>query len=58
MHLLTGPSLPEVVLVLAQFIVYVVSAVSWTPVSFHLAWMSAVVAWALASSSCASNLWI
>ena len=45
-------------LILAQFIVYAVSAVSWSPVSFHLAWMSAVVAWGLASSSCASNLWI
>ena len=68
-HLLSGPSLHKVVLVLslrlavfglslpAQFIVDVVSAVSWTPVSFHLAWMSAVVAWGLASS-CASNLWI
>ena len=66
MHLLTGLSLPEVVLVLslrlASFwlssLSYVVSAVSWTPVSFRLAWMSAVVAWGLASSSCASNLWI
>ena len=70
MHLLTGLSLPEVVLVLslrlatlaclilAQFIVYVVSAVLWTPVSFRLAWMSVVVAWGLASSSCTSNLWI
>ena len=70
MHRLTGISLPEVVLVLslrlaalaclilARFIVYVVSAMSWTPVSFRLAWMSAVVAWGLASSSCTSNLWI
>ena len=60
MHRLTGISLPEVVLglILARFIVYVVSAMSWTPVSFHLAWMSAVVAWGLASSSCTSNLWI
>ena len=67
-HLLTGPYLPEVVLVLslrlaslaclllAQFMVYVVSVVSWTPVSCHLAWMSAVVAWGLAPSSCASIL--
>ena len=43
-------------LILAQFIVYAVSAVSWSPVSFHLAWMSAVVAWGLASSSYSSNL--
>ena len=49
---------PLACLILAQFIVYAVSAVSWTPVSFHLSWMSAVVAWGLASSSCASNLWI
>ena len=51
-------SVPSACLILAQFIVYVVSAVSWAPVSFRLAWMSAVVAWGLASSSCASNLWV
>ena len=49
---------PLACLILARFIVYVVSAMSWTPVSFRLAWMSAVVAWGLASSSCTSNLWI
>ena len=61
---MSGPSLPKVILVLglrlavfglsllAQFIVDVVSAVSGTPVSFHLAWMSAVVAWGLASWAC------
>ena len=49
---------PLACFILAQFIVYAVSAVSWTPVSFRLAWMSAVVAWGLTSSSCASNLWI
>ena len=67
MCILPGPglSLLEVVLVLSLRLasfwlssLYVVSAVSWTPVSFGLAWMSAVVAWGLASSSCASNLWI
>ena len=71
MHLLPGLSLPEVVLVLslrlatfgfclvlAQFIDCAVSAVSWTPDSFHFAWMSTVVAWGLVSSSWDSCLWI
>ena len=49
---------PLACIILAQFIVYVVSAVSWTPASFSLAWMSAVVAWGLTASSYASNLWI
>ena len=49
---------PLACLILAQFIDCAVSAVSWTSDSFHLAWMSAVVAGCLASSSCASELWI
>ena len=70
MHLLLGPSLPEVVLVLSlRLAVFGLSHSGSvhglcclcgvvTPVSFHLAWMSAVVAWCLASSSCATNFWI
>ena len=45
-------------LILAQFIDCAVSAVSWTPDSFHFAWMSTVVAWGLVSSSWDSYLWI
>ena len=66
MHLLTGLSLPEVVLVLSLRLTTFGLSHSGSVhclcclcgVSFHLAWMSAVVAWGLASSSCASNLWI
>ena len=49
---------PLACLILGQFLDCAVSAVSWTPDSFHLAWMTAVVACGLASSSCASHLWI
>ena len=68
MHLLTGISLPEVVLVLSLRLatsglphsgsVHCLCCLYSVHVSFRLAWMSAVVAWGLASSSCTSNLWI
>ena len=49
---------PLACLILVQFIDCAVSVVSWTPDSFHFAWMSTVVAWGLISSSWDSYLWI
>ena len=43
---------------MAQFLACAVPAVSCTPDSCHLDWMLAVVACGLASSSCASDLWV
>ena len=43
---------------MAQFLACTIPAVSCTPDSCHLAWMIAAVACGLASSSCASNLWV
>ena len=43
---------------MAQFLACTVPTVLWTPDSCHLAWMIAAVTCGLASSSCASNLWL
>ena len=44
--------------IMAQFLDCTVPAVSCTPDSCHLDWMIAVVARGLASSSCASDIWV
>ena len=43
---------------MARFLACTVPVVSCTPDSCHLDWMIAVVACGLASSSCASDLWV